>query len=155
MFDGLLNDLKDVNEVSPVIPAGDYNGMILNWEADSFQTKDGVESEVIRVMINLQNNPGCMLSDKSAPADGQNVEYTIFLPKEEDKQLPAKFGRGSMYDVSVKKIKRFFKQCGVNLDEKNTLDEAFDDCVNAQVVVTITNYQSEDGTVYDRVSKIS
>ena len=150
----VFGDLKNAPDTTPVIPAGDYNGVVAGWQIDTVETQDG-ERDILRIIITLQGNPGVMLSDNSAPVDGQNVEYAIFLPTEEDKHQPAKFGRGSLYDISIRKIKRFFKVCGTDPNDFNTFEEALDACKGAQVVVSITNGQTDDGTLFDRVSRIS
>ncbi len=154
VLNDIFDDVKQAAEEVPVIPAGDYNGLVQGWQIDTVETQDG-EREVLRLVITLQENPGVYLSDNSAPVDGQNVEYSIFLPNDADKNVPAKFGRGSLYDVSIRKLKRLFKVCGVNPEDYNSFEEALDACRNSKVVVSISNYTSDDGTLYDRVAKIS
>lgn len=152
-MDGLFKDLKDAPENAPVIPAGDYNAVVQGFQFDTVDTKDG-ERDVLRLVLTPQGNAGVMLSDKSAPVDGQTIEYTIFLPNEADKQTPAMFGRGSMYDISVRKMKKLFKACGVDPAQYSSLEEALEACKNASVVITIQNNQTEDGTLYDRCTRI-
>jgi len=147
-------DLVEIEEQVPVIPAGDYNAIIVSAELDQIQTQNGELRDVIRVQLVFQGNPSAYLTDGRTPIDGQSAEYTIFLPTEQDKTIPAKYGRGTMYDVSLRKLKRFFKAVGVNPENYNSLEEALQQVKDAQVVVTVSNFTAEDGTVYDRVSAI-
>lgn len=152
-FDALFEDVKGAPEAAPVIPQGDYNAVIGGWELAEVETQEGPR-DVLRIYLTLQGNPGIMLSDGSLPVDGQTIEYTIFLPDERDKQVPSRYGRGSMYDVGVRRLKSFFKACGVDLGQHPNLESALDACKGAQVRVRITNVQAEDGTIYDRVQRI-
>jgi len=150
----IWEDLKDIEEQVPVVPAGDYNAVIVGTELDQVQTQNGDLRDVIRVQLVFQGNPNAFLTDNQTPVDGQSAEYTIFLPNEQDKTLPAKFGRGTMYDVSLRRLKRFFKAVGVNPENYSSLEEALEQVKDAQVVVSVSNTTSEDGTIYDRVSSI-
>ncbi len=154
VLDNIFDDVKQAEEQAPVIPPGDYNGIVQGWQIDTVETQEG-EREVLRLVITLQENPGVYLSGTSSLVDGQNVEYSIFLPNEADKNVPARFGRGSLYDISIRKLKRLFKVCGVNPEDHNSFEEALDACRDSRVIVSISNYTAEDGTVYDKVSKIS
>ena len=150
----IWEDLKEIEEQVPVVPAGDYNAVVVGAELDQVQTQNGDLRDVIRVQLVFQGNPNTFLTDNQTPVDGQSAEYTIFLPSEQDKTIPAKFGRGTMYDVSLRRLKRFFKAVGVNPENYNSLEEALEQVKDAQVIVSVSNTTSEDGTIYDRVSAI-
>jgi len=149
----LFEDLKTAEEQSPVIPPGTYQGQVTAWSIDEVETSDGPRS-VIRLQIVLQGNVGAMLSDNVTPVDGQSVEYSVFLPDERDKHIPSKYGRGTMYDVSLRKLKRLFKACGVDVGQFGSLEEALEACKGAQVSVVIDNRTTEEGILYDRVVRI-
>ena len=153
MFEKLFEDVRKAPEVQPVIPQGDYNAVLMGYELAEVEV-NGEPRPVLRLVFSLQGNPGVMLSDGSMPVDGQTVEYTMFLPDERDKEVPAKFSRGSMYDVAVRRLKAFFKSCGVDPAMYATFEEALEACKGAQVVIRVVNVQTEDGTVFDRVQRI-
>lgn len=153
-LNNLFNDLKQTSDQPPVIPAGDYNAVVVGWEIEQVQTQDGEPREVLRIALVFQGNSGVMLTDNQTPLDGQSAEYSIFLPDERDKTIPAKFGRGTMYDVSLRKLKRFFKACGVDPAQYPSFEDALNACKDAQVMVRVANGTTEDGLLYDRVVAI-
>lgn len=153
-MNSLFQDLKQVSDQPPVIPAGDYNAVVVGWEIDQVQTQDGQTREVLRIALVFQNNPSVVLTDNTTPLDGQSAEYSIFLPDERDKSIPAKYGRGTMYDVSLRKLKRFFKACGVDPAQYPSIEQALDACRDSQVMVRVANGTTEDGLLYDRITAI-
>ena len=146
------NDIKEAEVSYPVIPEGEYNGIITGYEMDEVGEQN---KAICRLTIVLQNNPGRFLSDNSAPVDGQSVEYTIWFPTEEDKQTPARYGRGTMYDITVRRIRKFFDSVGINPSDYASMDEAFEASKNAKVVVSIGNRSLDDGSITDYVKKVS
>lgn len=150
----IWEDLKEIQDQVPVVPAGDYNAVVVGASLDQIQTQNGELRDVIRVQLVFQGNPSAFLTDGTTPVDGQSAEYTIFLPSEQDKSIPAKFGRGTLYDVALRRLKRFFKATGINPEDYSSLEEALEAVKDAQVVVSVSNTTGEDGTIYDRVSAI-
>lgn len=152
MIENIWNDVREAEDSYPIIPEGEYNGVVAGWEFDEVGEN---ASPIVRVSIILQNNPGRMLSDNSAPVDGQSIEYTIWLPRDEDRVTPAKYGRGTMYDIAVRRLRKFFSACNVNPGEYNTMDEAFEACKNQNVIVSIGNRSLDDGSLTDFVRRVS
>jgi hypothetical protein len=154
IMETLFEDIKKVEAQIPVIPTGDYQVVVSSWEADEIDTQDG-KREIIRINLVFQNNPGARLTDNQTPVDGQTAEYTLFLPRPEDAQVPAKFGRGTMYDLSLRKIRRFFEVCGVDMNGVGSMEEALNKCVGKTLVASVDNRTTEDGSLFDRVTKLS
>ena len=154
MFDSIFEDLKNVPDQLPVIPAGSYTGVVSGHLIDVVDTKDGLQKNVLRVQITLQGNESVVMTDGETLVDGAVVEYTIWLPDEADKNVPSKFGKGTMYDASLRKLKNFFKVCGVELDQYSSLSEALQSVNGTQVIVEITNETTDDGLMYERVKRV-
>jgi len=153
-FDQLFNDIKDAPATVPVVPAGDYLAVVQGTTLEDVELKSGEMRKVLRIFLTLQGNQGIMLSDGSAPVDGTVLDYSIFLPDEADKAVPSKFGKGTMYDVSVRKLKKTFLATGVDPAQYPSLEEALDAMVGAQVIVRVQNKTTEDGTPYEVVQSI-
>jgi len=152
-YEELFRDLKAVEDQPPVIPEGDYTAVVTGAYLDSIETEDGTR-EVIRVNLTFQGNPNTFLTDGNTPVDGQVGQLTIFLPSPEDHNRPAQFSRGTMYDVSLRRLKRFFKACGVNLEDESSLEEALQKCQDATVIVHVVNRLGQDGMQYDQIQYI-
>ena len=154
MFEELYKDLQEAPDKTPIIPQGSYQGQVSGYKVDEVQMKSGEKKDIIRISITLQGNQGFMLTDNKTPVDGQTVEYGIFLPAEDDKLKPSRFGRGTMWDISVHKLKRFFRTCGVDLEAAGSLEEALGSAVGATLTVEIADKMTEDGSLYDYVRKL-
>jgi len=152
MLDNIWKEVQESVDTYPIIPEGEYNAVIQGYEFDEVGEN---ASPIARVMLVFQNNPAAMLSDNSAPIDGQTAEYTIWFPREEDKQTPARYGRGTMFDVAVRRLKAFFQACGVDPKQYNSMEEAFEACKNARVVVSVGNRSLDDGSLTDFIKKVS
>jgi len=152
-YEQLFNDLRSIEDQPAVIPTGDYSAVITSAVLDTIETEDGTR-EVIRVNLTFQGNHGLTLTDGITPIDGQVAQYTIFLPTPEDQNRPAQFSRGSMYDVSLRRLKRFFKACGVNLQNESSLETALQKCQGATVIAHVVTQLGSDGLQYDRVQYI-
>ncbi len=150
-YEELFQDVKGVEAQPPIIPQDDYNAVVSSVTIDTVETQDGETREVIRAHLTFQNNPGRMLTDGVTPVDGQTAEYTIFIPNEADKSRPAKYGRGSMYDVSLRRIRYFLEACGVNPEQCADLSEALNACAGATVIVRVGTRTSQEGIIYDQI----
>lgn len=153
-YEDLFRDLQTVEAQPPVVPQGDYNAVISAWTIETVETKEGDQREVLRIALTYQNNPGVFLTDGVTPLDGQTAQYSIFLPNEADKHRPAEFGRGTLYDVSLRKLRRFFEACGVNPEQASSFEEALDQCKGATVIVQVGTRVGQDGITYDFVRGI-
>lgn len=154
MYEELFQDIKSVEAQPPIVPQGDYNAVVSAWTLETIETRDGDTREVIRITLTYQNNPGMFLSDGITPVDGQTAQYTIFLPTEADKTKPSEYGRGTMYDVSVRRLRRFFESCGVNLEACADLESALEQCKGATVVAQVGTRAGSDGIIYDFIRSI-
>jgi len=153
-YEELFSDLKAVEAQPPIVPQGDYNAVISSWTIETVETREGDQREVLRISLTYQNNPGVFLSDGVTPLDGQTAQYSIFLPNEADKHRPSEFGRGTMYDVSLRKLKRFFEACGVDPSTCSSFEEALEQCRGSTVIVSVGTRTGQDGILYDFIRTI-
>jgi len=153
-FQNLFNDVKNIEEQVPVVPAGIYEAIIQDVYVDTVETKNG-DRNILRIILVLQGNAGALMTDNSSPVDGTTMEYGIFLPDESDKAMPSKFGRGeTMYEVSVRKLKKFFKKAGIDPTQFPSFEDAINALKGAQVKVEIENKMTDDGIYFDNIKRI-
>jgi len=145
----LAQDFNDVSEKAPILPAATYNALFTDWY------EDGMDGDYPRLTLvfTLQDNPTFQFPD-GTPVDGSTINYSLFLPQEEDKTKKARFGRGTEWEVRIRRIKQTIKRLGgdPNGDPAAELDSLKG---NAYVSIDVIHkVDSETGDVYERISRI-
>ena len=76
----LAEDFNNVSEKAPILPAATYNALFTDWY------EDGMDGDYPRLVLvfTLQDNPTFQFPD-GTPVDGSTINYSLFLPQEEDK----------------------------------------------------------------------
>ena len=148
-LENLNEEYLAVEESAPILPEGTYNAVF----TDFFEETEGDYPRVVLVFT-LQNNPAITFPDGSA-VDGSQVQYSLFLPREEDKQKQARFGRGTEWEARIRRIKRTIRNMGgdPNVPLVTELNELKQNAV--PVLATIKHrIDEETGDVYERVSQV-
>lgn len=135
-FKQLLSKKVDEAKRPPLLPAGDYEGVVKEWKVTEVDYKQGDGPQAV-VVFNCQI---------TAPGEGVDIED---LKDEEGKPFdPA--GRRFQVNFSLKadedyRLSEFLQSCGIDT-EGRSFGETLPDTRSAPIFMTVTHSQGKAGT---------
>lgn len=135
-FKQLLNKKVDDAKRPPLLPAGDYEGVVKAWKAAEIDYKQGDGPQPV-VEFNCQ-----------ITAPGEGVDQEDLRDSEGKPFDPA--GRRFQVQFSLKaeedyRLSEFLQSCGIET-EGRSFGESLPDTTNAPIFMTITHTQGKAGS---------
>ena len=135
-FKSLLSKPSDDITKPKPLPAGTYNGMVSKYEFGESKEK---KTPYVRFFLTVHS-----AGEDIDPADIEGIDLT-------KKQLRRDF---YLTDDALYRLKEFAVSIGVEATGRS-LGEMIPDCVNAQVLIAVTQRNSQDGSeIYNDVGDV-
>ena len=132
-FTSLLSKKADEAKRPPVLPPGNYEGLVVNYQPDEAQLKDGSRVPIIRFNIKLTAPTEDIDPDDLIDREGKTIEVA-------GKRVRHDFWLDGQQDY---RLSEFIASCGVDI-EGRSYGETLPETTNAPVIVTVTQTQARD-----------
>lgn len=135
-FKGLLSKKVDDAKRPPLLPAGDYPGVVKGWKPDEVDYKQG-DGPVPVVNFNVAITG---IGEGMDPEDFKDAEGKEFSP--DGRRFTVAFSLKSEEDY---RLSEFLQSCGIET-EGRSFGETLPDTANAPIFITVIHKQGKPGS---------
>jgi hypothetical protein len=126
-------DVEDDAVEEPLIPNGDYQGMVTDVTLD-------LEGAMIVWDVVITCDPEMLASDLETPINGMTVQYRNFLPKVGDENEMAKNGKVTKKQSKINMLMDFAKKMDIKLGSMKNIQQSIENKAWAGLEVLVKVY---------------